>query len=71
MNLTFEEACRGVNKTAEINVVEECWQCKGTKAAPGSKPQTCPNCHGTGMVGHHYIFTIFYPQLIISSQLYK
>ncbi|XP_060598418.1 protein tumorous imaginal discs, mitochondrial-like isoform X2 [Ruditapes philippinarum] len=49
MNLTFEEACRGVNKEAEMNVVEECWQCKGTRAAPGVKPQTCPQCHGTGM----------------------
>ena len=50
MNLTFEEAARGVNKTININVVETCWQCKGSKAAPGSKPETCPTCNGSGMV---------------------
>ncbi|XP_053400676.1 protein tumorous imaginal discs, mitochondrial-like [Mercenaria mercenaria] len=49
MTLNFQEACRGVNKEVEINVTETCWQCNGSKAAPGSKPQRCPQCHGTGM----------------------
>ncbi|KAL4230651.1 DnaJ subfamily A member 3 [Mactra antiquata] len=49
MNLSFQEACRGVNKDVEMNITETCWSCKGTKAAPGSKPQTCPQCNGSGM----------------------
>lgn len=49
MNLNFQEACRGINKEVELNVTETCWSCNGSKAAPGSTPQTCPQCNGTGM----------------------
>ncbi|XP_052281507.1 protein tumorous imaginal discs, mitochondrial-like isoform X2 [Dreissena polymorpha] len=49
MNVTFQEACRGVNKEIELNTKMKCAVCKGTKAAPGYTPETCPQCQGTGV----------------------
>lgn len=60
MSISFQEACRGVNKEVEINALETCWSCNGTKAAPGTSPQTCPQCHGTGMVGTGLIIWRFF-----------
>ena len=50
MNLTFQQAARGVNKDMTVNVVDTCPKCDGTKAEPGSKTLRCPQCNGTGMV---------------------
>ena len=50
MNLTFEEAARGVNKDISVNVTDTCIKCDGTKHEPGRGPVVCPSCHGTGMV---------------------
>lgn len=49
MRLTFAQAARGVNKDIEVNVVETCGFCQGTKCAPGTKPGRCQYCNGTGM----------------------
>lgn len=49
MRLTFAQAARGVNKDIEVNVVDTCTLCKGTKCAPGTKPGRCQYCNGTGM----------------------
>jgi DnaJ family protein A protein 3 len=49
MNLTFEEACRGINKEIFLRVADTCNSCKGTRAAPGHKPIKCKTCNGTGM----------------------
>ncbi|XP_052792102.1 protein tumorous imaginal discs, mitochondrial-like isoform X1 [Mya arenaria] len=49
MNISFQEACRGVNKEIELNVKSTCHACNGSKAAPGYKPETCPQCQGTGL----------------------
>ncbi|XP_013414651.1 protein tumorous imaginal discs, mitochondrial-like [Lingula anatina] len=49
MNLTFEEAARGVNKDINVNTVEVCSTCNGSKAEPGSSPRRCHVCNGTGM----------------------
>ncbi|MBQ8087317.1 MAG: molecular chaperone DnaJ [Clostridia bacterium] len=48
LTLTFEEAALGCEK--DINLVrdEECPNCHGSGAAPGSKVDTCPTCHGSG-----------------------
>ena len=48
LEITFEEAAFG--KEAELNVprTEQCDHCHGTGAAPGTSPETCPDCNGTG-----------------------
>lgn len=48
LTLSFEEAALGCEK--EINLVrdEECSNCHGSGAAPGSKVETCSTCGGTG-----------------------
>lgn len=53
MNLTFQEAARGVNKDVTLNVVDTCPKCKGGRAEPGFGMVTCPYCNGTG----HETFT--------------
>ena len=50
MELTFEEAARGVEQTIEITRNELCGECGGTGAKRGSGPTTCPYCHGHGEV---------------------
>ena len=50
MDLTFQEAARGVNKETYINVKGTCPKCGGKKAEPGTKATPCGQCNGTGMV---------------------
>ena len=50
MELTLEEAVRGVTKEIRIPTLEECDVCHGSGAKAGSQPQTCPTCHGAGQV---------------------
>ena len=50
MDLTLEEAVRGVTKEIRIPTLEECDVCHGSGAKAGSQPQTCPTCHGAGQV---------------------
>ncbi|CAD7013872.1 unnamed protein product [Ceratitis capitata] len=49
MDLTFAQAARGVNKDVNVNVVDTCAKCNGTKCEPGTKPGRCQYCNGTGM----------------------
>jgi DnaJ-class molecular chaperone len=37
MDLTFQEAARGVNKDIRVNVKDTCGKCMGKKAEPGTK----------------------------------
>ena len=48
LTISFEEAALGCEK--EINLVrdEECPNCHGSGAAPGSKVETCSTCNGSG-----------------------
>ncbi|WP_410016467.1 molecular chaperone DnaJ [Sodalis sp. C49] len=50
MELTLEEAVRGVTKEIRIPTLEECDVCHGSGAKPGTSPVTCPTCHGAGQV---------------------
>ncbi len=50
VELTFEEAIFGVEKTVEVTRNETCSTCAGTGAEPGTKPQKCPTCGGRGEV---------------------
>ncbi|XP_012346790.1 protein tumorous imaginal discs, mitochondrial isoform X2 [Apis florea] len=49
MNLTFPQAARGVNKDIQLNVVDTCPKCLGSRCEPGTKAVRCPYCNGTGM----------------------
>jgi molecular chaperone DnaJ len=48
ITLTFEEAAFGVEKTVQVASLELCSHCNGLRAEPGSEPEKCNNCGGTG-----------------------
>ncbi len=50
VTVTLKEAAFGAKKRVTINRREPCGDCKGTGAAPGTQPQTCPECRGAGQV---------------------
>jgi len=50
LTLTFEEAVFGCEKELDIPRHEPCSVCKGLRAAPGSEPEKCPACGGSGEV---------------------
>ncbi|WP_314059898.1 molecular chaperone DnaJ [uncultured Vagococcus sp.] len=50
LNLKFEEAIFGVEKTVKFNREDSCSTCAGTGAKPGTKPETCSKCHGQGTI---------------------
>lgn len=50
MEITFEQAAFGVETEVQIPRTEECGACHGTGAAPGTHPETCSHCRGTGQV---------------------
>ena len=50
MDLTLEEAVRGVEKKIRIPTLTPCNTCEGSGAKPGTKPKTCTTCHGQGQI---------------------
>ncbi|AMG30060.1 molecular chaperone DnaJ [Grimontia hollisae] len=50
MELTLEEAVRGVTKEIDVPTYVGCDKCGGSGSKPGSSPQTCGTCHGQGQV---------------------
>ena len=50
VTVTFEEAAFGCEKTVDFYRNEVCDSCNGTGAKPGTQPQTCPTCKGSGQV---------------------
>ncbi len=59
VDLTLEEAYKGVEKVIEIEKEEECKRCKGTGSEPGFEPETCKMCGGYGKVNQRQgFFTI-------------
>ncbi|GAX90692.1 molecular chaperone DnaJ [Effusibacillus lacus] len=48
MQIEFEEAAKGTEKEIEIPRTEECPTCHGSGAKPGTHPETCSVCRGTG-----------------------
>jgi molecular chaperone DnaJ len=50
LTLSFEEAVFGCQKELEIQRVESCPSCHGIGSQPGTSPQTCHECQGTGQV---------------------
>ncbi len=50
IKITFLEAAFGCEKELELTLKDECTQCHGTGAKPGTQPQTCTRCGGKGKV---------------------
>lgn len=50
IEITLEEATRGVEKEITFRKLASCDHCAGSGAEPGSKRVTCPTCHGAGQV---------------------
>jgi molecular chaperone DnaJ len=48
LEISFEEAARGSETSIQFPRAESCEACKGSGAAPGSGPTTCPSCQGRG-----------------------
>lgn len=52
VELTFEEAIFGVQRTLTIPRHVPCATCDGAGTASGEAPDTCPLCRGTGQIQH-------------------
>ncbi|GGP21375.1 molecular chaperone DnaJ [Silvimonas iriomotensis] len=50
MEITLEEAARGVERQIKIPAHEECDLCHGSGAKPGTEAKTCHTCNGQGQV---------------------
>ena len=48
--LTLAEVATGVEKKIVVKLLDPCDRCEGSGAEPGSKPQTCATCAGSGEV---------------------
>jgi molecular chaperone DnaJ len=48
LHLTFEDAVSGVTTSVNLTTDARCHTCSGTGSAPGTRPDTCPRCGGTG-----------------------
>lgn len=48
VRISFAQAARGTNKDININVVDTCPKCNGSRCEPGTKAARCSYCDGTG-----------------------
>ena len=50
LTVPLRDIVEGVSRTLRVPVTSACDNCKGSGAAPGSKPVACQNCQGTGVL---------------------
>jgi molecular chaperone DnaJ len=50
LHVSFEDAVHGVTSAVRFRAEAACSTCSGSGAAPGTTPETCPECHGSGQV---------------------
>jgi molecular chaperone DnaJ len=50
VNLSFEDALKGVETKIPVTLEVACHQCGGSGAKPGTAPKVCPECGGRGVV---------------------
>jgi len=50
--LTLRDVVHGTTKTVRVAVLETCDGCDGSGAAPGTAPEPCATCQGTGEERH-------------------
>ncbi len=56
LEITLEDAYRGMTAQLRIPRLETCETCKGNGAAAGTQPESCGNCGGTGQVRYQQGF---------------
>jgi molecular chaperone DnaJ len=56
LNVSFRQAALGDNVAIKIPRHSVCPECKGSRAAPGTKPEVCKQCGGVGQVRHNQGF---------------
>ena len=56
LEIPFEDAVRGAETTLQLPREEPCQTCQGSGAAPGSRPETCPQCGGRGQLRYQQGF---------------
>jgi len=50
LTIPFDLAVNGGKQVINVNLEEPCRSCNGTGAEKGTKPKTCPECHGRGTI---------------------
>lgn len=50
LEITLEEAAKGITREISYRRPTACTRCHGTRAEPGSKTSKCPTCRGQGQV---------------------
>jgi len=50
VEISLEEAYKGITKKIKVPRHDECSQCHGSGAKPGTSADTCPTCKGSGQV---------------------
>ncbi len=59
LTITLKESATGAKKRVRYLCKEQCTECHGTGAEPGSKPEVCPQCGGTGQIrASHGFFSV-------------
>ncbi|MBQ9347411.1 MAG: molecular chaperone DnaJ, partial [Oscillibacter sp.] len=48
--ISFEEAAFGCEKDISLDRMEACTVCGGSGCEPGTTPEICPDCHGSGTI---------------------
>jgi molecular chaperone DnaJ len=49
VNLSFEDALRGIETKIPVDAQQACSECGGSGARPGTAPVVCPECRGRGV----------------------
>jgi molecular chaperone DnaJ len=50
VSITLEEAAFGIEKELNISRIEFCSQCHGVGSRPGTQPEQCSECNGSGQI---------------------
>ncbi|HMA91094.1 MAG TPA: molecular chaperone DnaJ [Polyangiaceae bacterium] len=59
VSVTLKEAMTGLKREVNVRGVAHCETCAGTGAAPGSRPERCNACGGSGQVATQRGFLMF------------
>ncbi len=57
--LTLREAAFGLKREIMVNAPTRCEDCQGSGAKPGTKPESCSHCRGSGHVSNARGFVMF------------
>ncbi len=58
IEISLEDAYKGVSKEIDIKVPATCEDCDGTGVEEGSNKETCPDCAGTGKIRMRQMFMV-------------